>query len=103
MSKHKRIVIKVGTKVITSKDRTLDEARIKDLAEQISVLQDRGINVILVTSGAKFALYLAFQAILQDGDQVMLLDPAWVSFAVSAARALGRDTAPRSSAAASRP
>jgi aspartate aminotransferase len=39
-----------------------------------------GVDDIVVTSGAKFALYLAFQAILQDGDQVMLLDPAWVSY-----------------------
>ena len=39
-----------------------------------------GVEDILVTSGAKFAIYLAFQAVLQEGDQVMLLDPAWVSY-----------------------
>jgi aspartate aminotransferase len=39
-----------------------------------------GVDDIVVTSGAKFAIYLAFQAILQEGDQVMLLDPAWVSY-----------------------
>ena len=52
MKKNNRIVIKVGTKVITSKDRTLDALRMKDLVRQISCIQDKGVKVILVTSGA---------------------------------------------------
>ncbi len=52
MQKYKRIVIKVGTKVITSKDRALDKERIKDIAQQISDIQDNGVEVLLVTSGA---------------------------------------------------
>lgn len=35
---------------------------------------------IIVTPGGKFAIYLAFQALLSPGDQVMMLDPAWVSY-----------------------
>lgn len=35
---------------------------------------------IIVTPGAKFAIYLAFQTILEEGDQVMLLDPSWVTY-----------------------
>jgi aspartate aminotransferase len=35
---------------------------------------------IIVTPGGKFAVYLAFQALLEPGDQVMILDPAWVSY-----------------------
>lgn len=34
---------------------------------------------ILVTPGAKFAIYLALQAILEPEDAVMILDPSWVS------------------------
>lgn len=52
MQKYKRIVVKVGTKVITSEDRALDKERIKDIAYQISDIQDKGIGVLLVTSGA---------------------------------------------------
>ncbi|MCK4637053.1 MAG: pyridoxal phosphate-dependent aminotransferase [Methanomicrobia archaeon] len=35
---------------------------------------------IVVTVGAKFGIYLAAQAILEKGDNVVLLDPAWVSY-----------------------
>ncbi len=52
MQKDKKVVIKVGTKVITSKDRALDKERVKDIVTQISDIRDKGINVLLVTSGA---------------------------------------------------
>jgi len=57
-----------------------------ELREQISLKfkKDNGMTVdpedIIVTPGAKFAVYLAFQALLEPGDQVMVLDPAWVSY-----------------------
>ena len=35
---------------------------------------------IIVTPGAKQALYEAIQTIVDDGDEVVLLDPAWVSY-----------------------
>jgi len=38
------------------------------------------IDDVIVTPGAKFAIYLAFQAVLEEGDRVILLDPAWVSY-----------------------
>lgn len=37
------------------------------------------LDEIMVTPGAKFAIYLALQAILEPGDKIMLLDPCWVS------------------------
>ncbi|MBN2453372.1 MAG: glutamate 5-kinase [Candidatus Omnitrophica bacterium] len=52
MKKINRIVVKVGTKVLTSKDRSLDKERVKDLAWQIADIRDKGIDVLLVTSGA---------------------------------------------------
>ena len=43
-----------------------------------------GINTtpenIVVTPGGKFAAYLTFQTLLNPGDKVMLLEPAWVSY-----------------------
>jgi aspartate aminotransferase len=50
--------------------------------------RENGIHIsvdeVLVTAGAKFAIYLVFQATLQQGDRVMLLDPAWVSYEAAA-------------------
>ncbi len=36
---------------------------------------------LLVTPGAKWALYAALAALLDPGDEVLLLDPSWVSYA----------------------
>lgn len=52
MQRHKRVVVKVGTKVITSKERGLDRERIKDIVDQISDIMGKGVEVLLVTSGA---------------------------------------------------
>ncbi|QLD88441.1 pyridoxal phosphate-dependent aminotransferase [Natronomonas salina] len=41
---------------------------------------DYGTDEIIVTPGAKQALYETFQALVEDGDEVVLLDPAWVSY-----------------------
>nr|WP_255152623.1 pyridoxal phosphate-dependent aminotransferase [Halorarius halobius] len=41
---------------------------------------DYGTDEIIVTPGAKQALYETFQALVDDGDEVVLLDPAWVSY-----------------------
>ncbi|MFP8953014.1 pyridoxal phosphate-dependent aminotransferase [Natrialbaceae archaeon A-arb3/5] len=41
---------------------------------------DHGTDEIIVTPGAKQALYEIVQALIQDGDEVALLDPAWVSY-----------------------
>ncbi|RQG87094.1 pyridoxal phosphate-dependent aminotransferase [Natrarchaeobius halalkaliphilus] len=41
---------------------------------------DRGTDEIIVTPGAKQALYEIVSSLVQDGDEVVLLDPAWVSY-----------------------
>ncbi|MDO8536447.1 MAG: glutamate 5-kinase, partial [Candidatus Omnitrophota bacterium] len=52
MSKNRVIVIKIGTKVIASSDKSLDKALLKSLTGQISDILDKGLKVIVVTSGA---------------------------------------------------
>ena len=52
MQKNKRVVVKVGTKVITSKDRSLDLDMISRLVSQISSAMNSGVEMVLVTSGA---------------------------------------------------
>ncbi|OGW85816.1 MAG: glutamate 5-kinase [Omnitrophica bacterium RIFCSPLOWO2_01_FULL_45_10] len=49
---YKRIVIKIGTKVIASPDRNLDKDIVKDLASQAAAVINNGSEVIMVTSGA---------------------------------------------------
>jgi aspartate aminotransferase len=41
---------------------------------------DYTTDEIIVTPGAKQALYETFQALIEEGDEVVLLDPAWVSY-----------------------
>lgn len=52
MKNFKRVVIKIGTKVLTSKERTLDRERIGDIVGEAADLLDAGAEVVLVTSGA---------------------------------------------------
>lgn len=42
---------------------------------------DYSVNQTIVTDGAKFALYLLFQTILDEGDEVIIPVPYWVSYA----------------------
>ena len=46
------IVVKVGTRVLTRADGTLDMERIARLAEEVSTIIDAGRKVVLVSSGA---------------------------------------------------
>ena len=49
---YKRIIVKVGTKVLSKKDGTIDRGVLKHLVDQISALKKKHVEVILVTSGA---------------------------------------------------
>jgi len=51
-SKAKRVVIKVGSAVLTGAGEGLDQKRIEQLAGEISAIMDEGREVILVSSGA---------------------------------------------------
>lgn len=48
----KRIVVKVGSNVLTRKDGTLDTGRMESIVDQLAVLHSAGTEVILVSSGA---------------------------------------------------
>jgi glutamate 5-kinase len=47
-----RIVVKVGTNVLASPGKPLDDARVRAIVEQIASLVNGGRQVVLVTSGA---------------------------------------------------
>lgn len=52
MSKRKRIVIKIGSNVLTRSDGMPDTSHIASLVDQIAALHSNGIEVIVVSSGA---------------------------------------------------
>ena len=47
-----RIVVKVGSNVLTRSDGTLDVTRVSSLVDQVVALKSRGKDVIIVSSGA---------------------------------------------------
>ncbi|QSG07819.1 pyridoxal phosphate-dependent aminotransferase [Halapricum desulfuricans] len=65
----------------------LKEAIVEKLHED--GLSQYGTENVIVTPGGKQALYEVFQTIIDDGDEVALLDPAWVSYEAMAKLAGG--------------
>ena len=49
---NKRIVIKIGSNVLTRGDKKLDITRMSALVDQVALLRQQGIEVILISSGA---------------------------------------------------
>lgn len=49
---HRRIVVKVGSSLVTNKGQGLDRIAIAEWARQIALLRDAGQQVVLVSSGA---------------------------------------------------
>ena len=72
----------------TAGDYQLREEISKKLREENNIYA--GVDDIMVTPGGKFAVFLAFQAMLTERTRVMILDPAWVSYE-PAARIAGAD------------
>lgn len=48
----KRMVIKIGSQVLTSGDQDLDHSFVADLAAQVATAREKGLEVLLVSSGA---------------------------------------------------
>ena len=52
MEKVKRVVVKIGSQVLTDERGNLDEDRLRTFAEQIAYMRDKKKEVVIVTSGA---------------------------------------------------
>jgi len=50
--KLKRITVKIGTRVLTKSNNEIDRKVIREIAGQVSTLLEKGIEVIIVSSGA---------------------------------------------------
>ena len=67
---------------VTKYQPTFGDYELRGAIQQKFLLKNQiksDVDEIMVTPGAKFAIYLALQAILQPKDKVILLDPCWVS------------------------
>jgi len=62
----------------TAGDYHLREAIQQKLREENSM--DTDVDDIIVTAGGKFAIFLACQAVLNEHDRILILDPAWVTY-----------------------
>jgi len=64
----------------------VSSAGIDELREEIAkkIREENKVDVamenVIVTPGAKQAIYELMMSVLDDGDEVILLDPAWVTF-----------------------
>ncbi|HEY5599946.1 MAG TPA: glutamate 5-kinase [Candidatus Manganitrophaceae bacterium] len=52
LRKNKRVVLKIGSSVIASHDKGLDEERLAEIAEEVAALRAEGRELFLVSSGA---------------------------------------------------
>ena len=52
MNSYKKIVVKIGTNVLTRADGFLDVTAISHLVDQMAILKKQGVAIILVSSGA---------------------------------------------------
>ncbi len=51
-TKYKRIVVKIGSNVLTRADGTIDATCMSHIVDQVAALRHKGVDVILVSSGA---------------------------------------------------
>ena len=69
LSRVKTLVVKVGTNVLSTDDDRLDGERIASLAMQVNRLRQRGINPVLVSSGAIGAGMTVFRLTIRKRTQ----------------------------------
>jgi glutamate 5-kinase len=52
MQKFSKVVVKVGTSVLTDKEGTINREKIEEIADQIKRVNAKGVEAVIVTSGA---------------------------------------------------
>lgn len=85
---------KTPQRIIEAAYRAMNEGRVfytptKGIPELLNAIAEKmrrenGVDAtaenVIVTPGAKFAIYEAIMALIDEGDEVILLDPSWVSY-----------------------
>ena len=68
----------LADETIANSTTSLREAIAKDVSERNKV--EVHPDEIIVTTGAKHAIYLALQCVVEPGDAILLPTPGWVSY-----------------------
>lgn len=55
LSRLRRVVVKIGSHVLTGDQEGLDHDRIREIARQLTLVRQRGVQVVIVSSGAMAA------------------------------------------------
>ncbi|MEM4473189.1 MAG: pyridoxal phosphate-dependent aminotransferase [Archaeoglobaceae archaeon] len=85
---------KTPQKIIDAAYKAMNEGKVfytptKGIPELLSAIAEKmrkenGVKAteenVIVTPGAKYAIYEAIMALIDEGDEVILLDPSWVSY-----------------------
>lgn len=88
--KNKRIIVKVGSNVLTRSDGTLDVTRMSALVDQLAELRQQGFEVILVSSGAVASGRSELQLPATEAAQLDSVEQRQVFSAVGQAKLMGR-------------
>ena len=77
----------LNQQVLAGKNQYAPMAGVKELRQQIALLTERCYGRVIdadtevtVTSGATEALFVAIQAVVRPGDEVLVFDPAYDSY-----------------------
>ena len=87
---YKRITIKVGSNVLTRADGSLDVTRMSAIVDQIAVLREKGIEVILVSSGAMASGRSEMKGMLTSEKKLSSVDQRQLFSAVGQAKLINR-------------
>ncbi len=84
------IAIKIGSNVLTRRDGTLDFTRMSALVDQIAILRQRGIEVILISSGAVASGRSEMRLPAEEVDTMDSVEQRQLFSAVGQAKLMGR-------------
>ncbi len=90
LANFKRIAVKVGSNVLTRADGTLDVTRMSALVDQLALLRHRGLEVILVSSGAVACGRSEMHLTLRETSLMDSVEQRQLFSAVGQAKLMGR-------------
>ena len=87
---YRRVAVKVGSNVLTRSDGTLDITRMSALVDQLADLRRRGVEVILVSSGAVASGRSEMHLPASETEQMDGVEQRQLFSAVGQAKLMGR-------------
>ena len=75
-----RIVIKIGSSLLTNAKGNVNKSVLKNVVNDITSLIKKKKEIILVSSGAKQSINQLILTLVDQGDEVIIPTPYWVSY-----------------------